>query len=84
MYVRACVLTTFLIMIVFLHVGLSLPAISVPLMQDGIGLAAAPMIKELIGDNRKIVDRITHDHIDLFIDLLSKRKVMCFNRQFQP
>ncbi|KAI0220817.1 Inositol 1,4,5-trisphosphate receptor type 3 [Lamellibrachia satsuma] len=42
--------------------------------EDGIGLAVAPMIKELIGDNRKIVDRITHDHIDLFIDLLSKRK----------
>ena len=29
---------------------------------------------ELIRDNRKIVDRITHDHIDKFVDLLRRDK----------
>ena len=44
-------------------------------LQGGIGIAVSAMLTELISDNRKIVDRITHDHIDIFIDLLSKRKV---------
>ncbi|XP_052783710.1 inositol 1,4,5-trisphosphate receptor type 1-like isoform X3 [Mya arenaria] len=39
-----------------------------------IGLNAAHMVMELIRDNRKIVDRITHDHIDKFIDLLKRDK----------
>ena len=32
------------------------------------------MVMELIRDNRKIVDRITHDHIDKFVDLLRRDK----------
>ena len=44
-------------------------------LQSGIGIAVSAMLTELISDNRKIIDRITHNHIDLFIDLLSKRKV---------
>lgn len=32
------------------------------------------MVMELIRDNRKIVDRITHDHIDAFIELLKQDK----------
>ncbi|OWF37431.1 Inositol 1,4,5-trisphosphate receptor type 3 [Mizuhopecten yessoensis] len=39
-----------------------------------IGLNAAHMVMELIKDNRKIVDRITHKHIDTFIDLLQRDK----------
>ncbi|KAL4219957.1 hypothetical protein ACF0H5_020368 [Mactra antiquata] len=39
-----------------------------------IGLNAAHMVMELIRDNRKIVDRITHDHIDKFVDLLRRDK----------
>ncbi|XP_067668084.1 inositol 1,4,5-trisphosphate-gated calcium channel ITPR2-like [Haliotis asinina] len=39
-----------------------------------IGLNAAHMVMELIRDNRKIVDRITHEHIDKFIDLLRTDK----------
>ncbi|KAL5005127.1 hypothetical protein ScPMuIL_018583 [Solemya velum] len=35
-----------------------------------IGLNTAQMVMELIRDNRKIVDRITHTHIDKFVDLL--------------
>ena len=33
------------------------------------------MVMELVKDNRKIVDRITHSHIDMFVDLLQKNKV---------
>ncbi|XP_070173522.1 inositol 1,4,5-trisphosphate-gated calcium channel ITPR3-like [Littorina saxatilis] len=44
-------------------------------IQSGkIGLNAVHMVMELIRDNRKIVDRISHDHIDKFIDLLQKEK----------
>ena len=43
-------------------------------MQGKIGLNAARMVMELIRDNRKIVDRITHDHIDKFVDLLRRDK----------
>ncbi|KAL3848185.1 hypothetical protein ACJMK2_019059 [Sinanodonta woodiana] len=39
-----------------------------------IGLHAARLVMELIRDNRRIVDRITHDHIDNFVDLLRKEK----------
>ena len=43
-------------------------------LQGKIGLNAARMVMELIRDNRKIVDRITHDHIDKFVDLLRRDK----------
>ena len=43
-------------------------------MQGDIGLNAAHMVMELVKDNRKIVDRITHQHIDNFVDLLRKNK----------
>ena len=45
------------------------------LTQGDIGLNAAKMVMQLMRDNRKIVDRITHKHIDDFIDLLRKEKV---------
>lgn len=43
--------------------------------QGQIGLNAAHMVMELIKDNRKIVDRISHDHIDKFVELLQRDKV---------
>ena len=43
--------------------------------QGDIGLNAAHMVMELVKDNRRIVDRITHDHIDSFVALLRKNKV---------
>ncbi|ESO83880.1 hypothetical protein LOTGIDRAFT_236387 [Lottia gigantea] len=39
-----------------------------------IGLNAAHMVMELIRDNRKIVDRITHDHINQFVERLHREK----------
>ncbi|KAK6195492.1 hypothetical protein SNE40_000911 [Patella caerulea] len=39
-----------------------------------IGLYAAHMVMELIRDNRKIVDRVSHEQIDHFIDLLNSEK----------
>ena len=48
--------------------------LSVLIIQGKIGLNAARMVMELIRDNRKIVDRITHDHIDKFVDLLRRDK----------
>lgn len=33
------------------------------------------MVMELIKDNRKIVDRITTEHIDKFVELLRRDKV---------
>ena len=33
------------------------------------------MVMQLVKDNRKIVDRITHKHIDTYIDLLRQNKV---------
>ena len=33
------------------------------------------MVMELIKDNRKIVDRITHNDIDKFVELLTRKKV---------
>ncbi|CAH1798283.1 unnamed protein product [Owenia fusiformis] len=39
-----------------------------------IGLNVAQMIVELIRDNRKIVDRITHQQIDEFVGLLRENK----------
>ena len=33
------------------------------------------MVTELIRDNRKIVDRVTRDHIQLFVQMLEKHKV---------
>ncbi len=44
-------------------------------LQGEIGLNAAHMVMELVKDNRKIVDRITHAQIDNFVDLLRKNKV---------
>lgn len=43
--------------------------------QGQIGLNAAHMVMELIKDNRKIVDRISHDHINKFVELLQRDKV---------
>ncbi|KAK3607291.1 hypothetical protein CHS0354_002916 [Potamilus streckersoni] len=43
-----------------------------------IGQNAVHMVTEIIRDNRKIVDRITHDHIDLFVDLLHTEKHYCY------
>ena len=45
------------------------------LPQGKIGLNAAHMVMELIRDNRKIVDRISHEHINKFVDLLQREKV---------
>ncbi|KAK7475986.1 hypothetical protein BaRGS_00032753 [Batillaria attramentaria] len=39
-----------------------------------IGLSAAHMVMELIRDNRKIVDRISHNHINKFVELLQREK----------
>jgi len=39
-----------------------------------VGLNAAHMVMELVKDNRKIVDRITHKHIDSFVELLTRKK----------
>jgi len=44
--------------------------------QGDIGLNAAKMVMQLVKDNRKIVDRITHKHIDDFVDLLRQNKVI--------
>ena len=50
---------------------------ALPSLQGKIGLNAAHMVMELIRDNRKIVDRISHDHINTFVDLLQREKVVC-------
>ncbi|CAH1800283.1 unnamed protein product [Owenia fusiformis] len=42
--------------------------------EGDIGLNAAHMVMELVKDNRKIVDRITHAHIDSFVELLQRNK----------
>ncbi|XP_050396213.1 inositol 1,4,5-trisphosphate receptor type 1 [Patella vulgata] len=42
--------------------------------KGGIGLNVAQMIVELIRDKRKIVDRITKSHIDIFIQLLRQNQ----------
>ncbi|XP_053402419.1 inositol 1,4,5-trisphosphate receptor type 1-like isoform X7 [Mercenaria mercenaria] len=42
--------------------------------KGGIGLYVAQMIVELIRDKRKIVDRITNHHLDIYIDLLRKHQ----------
>ena len=43
--------------------------------QCDIGLNVAKMIAELIRDNRKIVDRISQEQIELFVGLLKLNKV---------
>lgn len=43
--------------------------------QGDIGLNAAHMTMELIKDNRKIVDRISKEQINHFVELLKKNKV---------
>ena len=43
--------------------------------KGGIGLNVAQMIVELIRDKRKIVDRITKNNIDTFLQLLRTNKV---------
>jgi len=45
------------------------------MLQGDIGLNVAKMIAELIRDNRKIVDRITQEQIELFVGLLKINKV---------
>ncbi|XP_013381715.1 inositol 1,4,5-trisphosphate receptor type 3 isoform X4 [Lingula anatina] len=45
-----------------------------PTLKGDIGLNVAQMLVELIRDNRQIVDRITHEQIDIFVDLLRQRK----------
>lgn len=40
-----------------------------------IGVYAAQMVMELIRDNRKILDRISHAHIDTFVGFLQREKV---------
>jgi len=45
-------------------------------LQGDIGLNVAKMIAELIRDNRKIVDRITQEQIELFVGLLKINKVI--------
>ena len=40
------------------------------------------MVMELIKDNRKIVDRITKEHIDTFVNLLTRKKVCQSKRKF--
>ncbi|GFR73252.1 inositol 1,4,5-trisphosphate receptor type 1 [Elysia marginata] len=42
--------------------------------EGGIGLNAAHMVMELIRDNRKIVDRISHNNINTFVDFLHREK----------
>ncbi|KAL4234550.1 hypothetical protein ACF0H5_006191 [Mactra antiquata] len=42
--------------------------------KGGIGLNVAQMIVELIRDKRKIVDRITRNHIDIYINLLRQHQ----------
>ncbi len=49
-------------------------------MQGDIGLNVAQMIVELIRDNRKIVDRITQEQIEMFVGLLRQNKVTCVSR----
>ncbi|XP_064638087.1 inositol 1,4,5-trisphosphate receptor type 2-like isoform X2 [Lineus longissimus] len=39
-----------------------------------IGLNVAQMVMELIKDNRKVVDRLSHTDIDIFVSLLKKNK----------
>ncbi|XP_025079753.1 inositol 1,4,5-trisphosphate receptor type 3-like [Pomacea canaliculata] len=39
-----------------------------------IGVYAAQMVMELIRDNRKILDRISHAHIDTFVGFLQREK----------
>lgn len=48
---------------------------NVKLIQGQIGLNSVHMVMELIRDNRKIVDRISHEHIDKFVGLLQRDKV---------
>ena len=57
-----------------LSTSLSLPFSPTP-PQGGIGLNAAHMVMELIRDNRKIVDRISHNNINTFVDFLHREKV---------
>ncbi len=45
------------------------------MLQGDIGLNVAQMIVELIRDNRKIVDRITQEQIEMFVGLLRQNKV---------
>ena len=47
-------------------------------LQGEIGLNAAHMVMELVKDNRRIVDRITHEHIDNFVGLLHKNKAISY------
>ena len=48
------------------------------LIQGDIGLNVAKMIAELIRDNRKIVDRISQEQIELFVGLLKLNKVTIY------
>ncbi|KAI0214641.1 Inositol 1,4,5-trisphosphate receptor [Lamellibrachia satsuma] len=56
-----------------LYLAIRLPLFDSQMAIEGqIGLNAVKMIIELIGENRKIVDRINHGNIDHFISLLAK------------
>ena len=64
-------MTTVIILIIRLPLSISIPMC----MQGDIGLNVAQMIVELIRDNRKIVDRITQQQIEMFVNLLRENKV---------
>lgn len=44
-------------------------------LQGDIGLCAVNMVTELARDNRQILDRISHEHINHYITLLKKNMV---------
>ena len=43
--------------------------------QGVVGRSAVAMVTELVLDNRKIIDRITTEHIKMFVQLLDKTMV---------
>ena len=51
-------------------------------IQGDIGLNVAQMIVELIRDNRKIVDRITQEQIEMFVGLLRQNKVFKMSHSY--
>ena len=59
-----------------MHFNNSIKILNFLIFQGMIGLNSAHMVMELIRDNRKIVDRITTEHIDKFVELLRRDKVL--------
>ena len=43
--------------------------------QGVVGRSAVAMVTELVLDNRKVIDRITTEHIKMFVQLLDKTMV---------